>query len=85
MYERGVCEPALKFPRMWEGSGRTSQGQNPAWAGEIRPSGIVGGLTETRVMVELKTRRTTERVRVGNSPPNAACAVFLSRPLNSYM
>ncbi|MCP4199825.1 MAG: hypothetical protein GY762_21990 [Proteobacteria bacterium] len=31
-------------------------------------------------MVELGTRRTIERVRVGNSPSNAACAVFLSRP-----
>jgi len=30
-------------------------------------------------MVELGTRRTTERVRVGNSPPKAARAVFLSR------
>ena len=31
-------------------------------------------------MVELGTRRTIERVRVGNSPPIAACTVFLSRP-----
>jgi len=30
-------------------------------------------------MVELGTRRTIERVRVGNSLPNAACAVFLSQ------
>ena len=30
-------------------------------------------------MVELGTRRTIERVRVGNSPPNAACAVLLSQ------
>ena len=28
-------------------------------------------------MVELGSRRTTERVRVGNSPPTAARAVFL--------
>ena len=38
-----------------------------------------GGLAETWVMVELGTRRTIERVRVGNSLPNAACAVFLSQ------
>jgi hypothetical protein len=31
-------------------------------------------------MVELGTRRTTERVRAGNSPPKVARAVFLSRP-----
>jgi len=31
-------------------------------------------------MVELGTRRTTERVRVGHSPPKAARAAFLSRP-----
>ncbi|MBT8368288.1 MAG: hypothetical protein KJP23_26635, partial [Deltaproteobacteria bacterium] len=43
----------------------------------------VGGLAETWVMVELGTRHIIERVRVGNSPPNAACAVFLSRPLTS--
>jgi hypothetical protein len=30
-------------------------------------------------MVELGTRRTTERVRVGNSLPKAARAVFLSQ------
>jgi len=34
-------------------------------------------------MVELGTRRTTERVRVGNSPPKAARAVFLSRLRNT--
>ena len=32
----------------WEGSRRTSQGQN--WTREIRPSGIVGGPMETWVM-----------------------------------
>jgi len=31
-------------------------------------------------MVELCTRRTTERVRVGNSPPKVARAAFLSQP-----
>ena len=40
-----------------------------------------GGLAETWVTVELGTRRTIERVRVGNSLPNAACAVFLSQVL----
>jgi len=34
-------------------------------------------------MVELGTRRTTERVRVGHSPPKAARAAFLSRPQGS--
>ncbi|MFC1816674.1 hypothetical protein ACFL0M_12240 [Thermodesulfobacteriota bacterium] len=33
-------------------------------------------------MVELGTRRTTERVRAGNSPPKAARAVFLSQAGN---
>jgi hypothetical protein len=32
-------------------------------------------------MVELGTRRPTERVRDGNSPPKAARATLLSRPL----
>ena len=32
-------------------------------------------------MVELGSRRSTERVRVGNSPPKAARAALLSRPL----
>ena len=31
-------------------------------------------------MVELGTRRTTERVRVGNSPPKATRVVLLSQP-----
>ena len=35
----------LSFPRVWEGSRRTSQGQNRTR--EIRPSGIVGGPMET--------------------------------------
>ncbi len=38
----------LSFPRVWEGSRRTSQGQNRTR--EIRPSGIVGGPMETWVM-----------------------------------
>ncbi len=33
-------------------------------------------------MVELGTRRTTERVRYGHSPPAAARAVFLPDALN---
>jgi len=36
-----------------------------------------GGLAETWIKVELGTRRTTERVRVGNSPPKVACAAIL--------
>ncbi len=36
-----------------------------------------GGLAETWVMVELGSRRTTERVRNGNSPPKVARTVFL--------
>jgi hypothetical protein len=42
---RGECRPRLKPGRDWEGSSRTSQGQNRT--GEIPPSGIVGGLAET--------------------------------------
>ncbi len=39
--------------------------------------GSQGGLRKRELLVELGTRRTTERVRVGNSPPTAARAVFL--------
>jgi hypothetical protein len=78
---RGVREPALKLRFTWEGlhleNGVQSRGQNRTR--EIRPSGIVGGLWETWSMVELGTRRTIERVRVGNSPPTDARAQFLSR------
>jgi hypothetical protein len=44
---------------------------------EIRPYGMRGGLAETWAMVELGSRRTTERVRDGNSPPTVARTVFL--------
>jgi hypothetical protein len=37
--------------------------------GENLTYGILEGAQETWTMVELGTRRTTERVRVGNSPP----------------
>ena len=36
-----------------------------------------GGLVETWTMVELGPRRITERMRVGNSPPTVARAIFL--------
>ena len=75
--ERGACESALKLPRCREDSRRTSQGQNHIR--EIRPCGIVGGPAETWTMVELGTRRTTERVRDGNSLPKVARAAVLSR------
>ncbi len=42
---RGECRPGLKPLGVWEGSSRTSQGQNRT--GEIPPSGIVGGLAGT--------------------------------------
>jgi hypothetical protein len=75
---RGVsCESARKLPRFREGSRRTSQGQNRTR--DIRLSGIVGGPAETWTMVERGTRRTTERVRVGNSLPQVARAAVLSR------
>ena len=76
--ERGVHAPAFKLHWFWAGSERTSQGQNRTR--EIRPSGIVGGLAETWTMVELGTRRTTERVRAGHSPPKVVRAAILSRP-----
>jgi len=44
---------------------------------ENRLSGMRGGLAESWAMVELGTRRTTERVRVGNSPPTVRRTVFL--------
>ncbi len=48
------------------------------WTLEIGLSGMRGrGLAETCIKVELGTRRTTERVSVGNSPPKVACAVIL--------
>ena len=58
-------------------NGVQSRGQNRTR--ESRPSGIVGGLAESWTMGELGTRCTTERVQVGNSPPTAARAAFLSR------
>ncbi len=36
-----------------------------------------GGLAKTWAMVELGTRRTTEKVRDGNSTPTVARVVFL--------
>jgi hypothetical protein len=66
----------LKLQTKWEGaSGKVATAANRTR--EIRPSGMRGGLAETWAMVELGTHRTTERVRTGHSPPNAARAVFL--------
>ena len=69
----------LKPPMGQEGlslkNGVQSRGQNRTR--ESRPSGIVGGYTETWAMVELGTRCTTERVQVGNSLPKVARVVFL--------
>ena len=45
--------------------------------------GSQGGLRKRELLVELGTRRTTERVRVGNSPPKVARAVLLSRQLRA--
>jgi len=56
--------------------GRPESTTGPGKSG--RP-GWNGGLAETWVTVEIGTRRTIERVRVGNSPPNAACAALLSQ------
>ena len=53
--------------------------ESPTGLGKSGRPGWNGGLAETWVMVELGTRRTIERVRVGNSPPNAACAALLSQ------
>ena len=47
-HRRGEYESAFEPPGVWEGSRRTSQGQNRTR--EIRPSGIVGGPMETWVM-----------------------------------
>ncbi len=78
---RGACELALKLRSQRKGlrleNGMQSRGQNRTR--EIRPSGIVGGLWETWSMVELGSRRTIERVRVGNSRPTDARAQTLSR------
>ena len=62
------------------GKAERGQPESTTGPGKSGRPGWNGGLAETWVMVELGTRRTIERVRVGNSPPNAACAVFLSRP-----
>ena len=45
---RGVCRRVLKLRALWEGSsGKVATAANPAIAGEIRPSGMRGGLAET--------------------------------------
>ena len=75
--ERGVCAPALKPPRTWEGPRAESRGQNRTR--EIRPSGIVGGPGETWAKEGLGTRSATERADDGNYPPKVARAPALSR------
>jgi hypothetical protein len=49
----------LSFLGYGKATGEEGQGQNRIR--EIRPSGIVGGLAETWVMVELGTRRTDRK------------------------
>jgi hypothetical protein len=56
--QRGVCESALKLHAWQEGDRRFSQGQNRIR--EIRPSGIVGGLTKTWAMVRANRARKAE-------------------------
>ena len=69
----GEC---LSLGWTWEGSlGKVAAAANRTR--EIRPYGMRRGLAESWAMVELGTRRTTERVRDGNSPPTVARAVFL--------
>ncbi len=75
MHPRGVCRRVLKLRGVWEGPLGKAAAANRTR--EIRLSGMRGGLAETWAMVELGSRRTTERVRDGNSPPTAARAVFL--------
>ena len=52
-----VCQH-LSFTQVWEGDQGYGQGQNRTR--EIRLSGIVGGLTETWVMVKAKRARPVE-------------------------
>ena len=78
---KGVYGPAFKPHLQWEGCERKCHGQNPALAGEIRPSGIARGLAETLVTVELGPTARTERVHAENSPPKAERAVLLPGPL----
>ena len=69
----GEC---LSLGGTWEGSlGKVAAAANRTR--EIRLYGMRRGLAESWAMVELGTRRTTERVRDGNSLPTGACAVFL--------
>ncbi len=75
MHPRGVCRRVLELQGAWEGPLGKAAAANRTR--EIRLSGMRGGLAETWAMVELGSRRTTERVRDGNSPPTAARAVFL--------
>lgn len=43
----GVCKRVLKPRVVWEGSPGKAVAVNPGWPGEIRPSGMRGGLAET--------------------------------------
>ncbi|MGR3174415.1 MAG: hypothetical protein ACUZ8N_07425 [Candidatus Scalindua sp.] len=76
MTSMGVCRRVLKPRRYMGGSlGKVAAAANRTR--EIRLYGMRRGLAESWAMVELGTRRTTERVRDGNSLPTGACAVFL--------
>ena len=77
MTSMGVCRRVLK-PRMYMGRFfREKLATAANRTREIRPYGMRRGLTEPWAMVELGSRRTTERVRDGNSLPTGARAVFL--------
>ncbi len=75
MHPRGVCRRVLKLRGAWEGPPGKAAAANRTR--EIRLSGMRGGLVETWTMVELGSRRITERMRAGNSPPKVARAIFL--------
>ena len=74
-WPRGVCRRVLKPRVSREGSSGKAAAANPALAGEIRPSGMRGGLAETWAM-GVGLRPVGKPV---DKPPNpkVARAVFL--------
>ncbi len=75
---RGVCGPALKRRRHWGSLAGESHGRQPD-SGNLTVRDETGGLRKREPVVELGTRRTTERVRSETLRLWAARAADLSR------
>ncbi len=74
---RGVCGPALKRRRHWGSLAGESHGRQPD-SGNLTVRDETGGLRKREPVVELGTRRTTDRVRSETLRLWAARAVDLS-------